>query len=448
MDVNSRLPQGIRQLGVTALLLFATLAPVTVSAADEDLEAAFQAMLADPGNVALTERYAHVAIAAADYEAAIGALEGLLMMSPDLTRVRVDLGILYYRLKSNAAAAYHLRRALADGGLSPGQVTRAEQFLVRSEGATRRHLFSGNVSAGLRFRSNANSGPDSTTVRAGGFDVVLNDAFREDGDGDGFFVGNFSHVYDFKQQDDLVLESTAFVYANRQFDIDEVNTALVEITTGPRLKPWPVEHKHFDLRPHMVANIIFRDDDELSHVYGVGLDMRYYTDERLRLDTRYQHRQRNYNNTADRPFIAQERDGHEHYFALNGRYLVSESFSVLGRFDLISRTAKAVWNDSLELGVRVRGDYSYAAPFDWTPGRWRLFAGGEYRDTDYDAANPAIDPLRIRDDREWRFTAGNAIPITGRLQAIFEVSGQFVESNLANFDRDNISTTLSMSYWF
>ncbi len=437
-----------RDAWLAIALSVALAAPAVEAATEADLQSAFEAMFADPGNVDLTLSYARVAIEAADYEAAIGALEGVLMMSPDLAAVRVDLGILYYRLESFAAARYHLNRALADGGLTRAQNVRAQNFLVRVDDSTGRHFISGRITAGLRYRTNANSGTDSSRVLARGFDVILDDEFQEDGDGDGFISANVRHVYDLKRQNDLALESTAFLYGNRQFDLDQVNNVTLEGTTGARFKPRPVAWKGFDVRPHFVVNGVFRDDDLLSNVYGAGIDVNYFDDRRLRISSLFQHRQRRYNNTAARPRIEQQRDGHEHIFRLNGRYLLRDNFSVLGGFDVIDRAAKADFNDTLELGLRVRGDLTYASPLAVLPGRWRFFAGGAYRDTDYDAANPAIDPLRVRDDREWRFNVGNAIPLSGRLQALIEVSGQFVDSNLPNFERDNISTTVSMSYWF
>lgn len=439
----------LRRVALATLLLVLGMAPTAqASVAEENLESAFAAMLAEPGNTGLTLRYARAAIEAADFEAAIGALEGLLMMSPDLTRVRVDLGVLYYRLESHAAAAYHLNKALADGGLDAAQNQRAQEFLTRVDDASDRHFVTGRISAGLRYRTNANAGPDSSTVRARGLDVELDDEFQEDGDGDFFVTANVRHVYDFRQQNALALETTGFFYGSRQFDLDRLNNFTLEATTGPRVKPYPTTWKGLDLRPHLVANVIFRDDDLLSNVYGVGLDLRYVTDQRLRISSRYQNRQRDFHASRERPFIERERDGHEHFFSLDGRYLLRDNVSLLARFNLIDRSAKARFNDSLELGIRVRTDITYDSPVAWSEGRWRFYVAGGYRDTDFDSANPRVDPVRVRDDREWRFNVGQAVPITGRLHAILEVSGQFVDSNLPNFERDNISTTLSMSYWF
>ena len=309
------MPSIFRKLGCLTALLWITALPLQ-AATETDLQSAFDAMLADPANNELTAKYARVAIEAADYEAAIGALEGLLMMSPDLSRIRADLGILYYRLGSFGAARYHLNRALSEGQLTQGQATRAQEFLVRADETTSRHFFSGRVTGGLRFRSNANSGPDSATVRARGLDVVLDDQFREDSDGDVFFNANLKHVYDFKRQDSLALESTGFIYANRQFDIDQLNNVTVEMTSGPRWRPNPVAWKGFDWRPHVVANVVLRDDVLLSNQYGLGVALRYYTDKRLRINGKYQHRQREFHNSKRLPTLEQTREGFRTYFSL------------------------------------------------------------------------------------------------------------------------------------
>ena len=425
-----------------------SLAGVVHAATEADIQSAFDSMLADPGNVELTLNYARVATDAADYEAAIGALEGLLMMAPDMSNIRMELGILYYRLGSYAAASYHLSRAVADGRLNPAGTVRAEQFLARVDASGKRNLFNGRITAGVRYRTNANSGPDSSSVRARGFDVILRDEFLEEDDGDGFVTANLRHVYDLKRQDRMAWENDLFFYANRQFDLERVNNVIVEGTSGVRWNPFSTQLKGFDWRPHMVFNVVYRDDDRLSNIYGGGVDVSYYTDRRFRITGRFQHRVRQFNNTADRPRIESQRDGHENFFWVNARYLLRDNLSILGRFNLVERETEADFNDALELGIRLRADLTYNSPISILPGRWRFFVGGDYRDTDYDAPNPNVDPFKVRDDKEYRFNVGNAFPITGRLQAILEVSGQFVESNLPNFERDNISTTASISYWF
>ena len=81
---------------------------------------AFQAMLKDPGNLETVMAYAQAATKAGDYEAAVSAYEGMLIIDSNLPRVRLELGILYYRLKSYETSRTYLETALASPTL-PGE---------------------------------------------------------------------------------------------------------------------------------------------------------------------------------------------------------------------------------------------------------------------------------------------------------------------------------------
>ena len=67
-------------------------------------EALFQQMLRDPANLDITFAYADVSAKLGDYEAAASALERMLLFNPDLPRVDLELGALYFRMGAFALA--------------------------------------------------------------------------------------------------------------------------------------------------------------------------------------------------------------------------------------------------------------------------------------------------------------------------------------------------------
>ena len=85
------------------------------AALEKQYEAAFQAVLKDPGNLDKTFRYAELAVAVGDLEGAVSALERMLIYNPKLPRVRLELGSLYFRLGSYAVAKSYLTRAEIQG---------------------------------------------------------------------------------------------------------------------------------------------------------------------------------------------------------------------------------------------------------------------------------------------------------------------------------------------
>jgi tetratricopeptide (TPR) repeat protein len=93
--------------------------------------AAFQEMLKDPGNLETVMAYAQAATKARDYEGAVAAYEGMLLIDSDLPRVRLELGILYYRLKSYDASRTYLESALQSPTLPADIRKPAEKLLAK-----------------------------------------------------------------------------------------------------------------------------------------------------------------------------------------------------------------------------------------------------------------------------------------------------------------------------
>lgn len=125
---------------LTAILLSATVLigcqPADpVKGASPELQrqynAAFQDMLNKPGDLEVALKYASVATQAGDLEGAISTYEGMLLVDSNLPRVRLELGILYYRLKSYEVSRTYLETALQSPTLPADVRKPAEQLLSK-----------------------------------------------------------------------------------------------------------------------------------------------------------------------------------------------------------------------------------------------------------------------------------------------------------------------------
>ena len=105
-------------------------------------------------------RFAALAAQTGDLEGAISALERMLLINPDLPRVRLELGVLYYRLGS-----YEVARTYLEGG---AEVARRAARCARQGRAIHggiaiseqnRRILAGEAFFGWRYQSNANLGP-------------------------------------------------------------------------------------------------------------------------------------------------------------------------------------------------------------------------------------------------------------------------------------------------
>src|SRR4051812_36820222 len=97
---------GMQKISVILLAAFALAACEAkqtgqiAPAMQQQYDVAFRAMLNNPGDFDTALNYAAVARKAGDLEGAIGTYEGLLLVQSDLPTVRVELAMLYYKLKS------------------------------------------------------------------------------------------------------------------------------------------------------------------------------------------------------------------------------------------------------------------------------------------------------------------------------------------------------------
>lgn len=96
-------------------------------------DAAFQEMLRQPANLDSLFKFATLAEQVGDNEGAISALERMLLLDPNLPRVQLELGLLYYRLRSYDMAQTYLDLALKSPELPPDIRKQAERVLARAQ---------------------------------------------------------------------------------------------------------------------------------------------------------------------------------------------------------------------------------------------------------------------------------------------------------------------------
>src|SRR5829696_2006453 len=153
---RSQLRSWLLRVAATALGALLLCAPVKAQriVANPEYDAMFAQVLREPANLDLSFRFAEIATAAGDYEAAIGALERMLFYNPALPRVRLELGILYFRLGSYEMARSYLAGALAGADAPPEVRARVEPFLFEIDRRLATTQWSGFGQLGVRFQTN------------------------------------------------------------------------------------------------------------------------------------------------------------------------------------------------------------------------------------------------------------------------------------------------------
>jgi Flp pilus assembly protein TadD len=103
--------------------------PAATPAQRAAYDKAFQTALDKPSDPETLARFAELAVQIGDIEGAISALERLLIVDSRQPEVRLELGVLYFRLGSKEAALTYLEAARAAPEATPRVRERAEAFL-------------------------------------------------------------------------------------------------------------------------------------------------------------------------------------------------------------------------------------------------------------------------------------------------------------------------------
>ena len=93
---------------------------------------AFQATLDKPSDPMVLVNFAKIAVTMGDVEGAISALERLLLVEGDQPEVKLELGVLYYRLGAGDVARAYLQQA-RDSELSTDDVRQRANTYLSSE---------------------------------------------------------------------------------------------------------------------------------------------------------------------------------------------------------------------------------------------------------------------------------------------------------------------------
>jgi len=105
-------------------------APVAVTDAMRVLyDAAFQETLRKPADPATLVGFAEIAVKVGDLEGAISALDRLLLIDGDQPDVKLELGVLYFRLGSFEAARSYLDEVRTSARASTAAKARAAEYI-------------------------------------------------------------------------------------------------------------------------------------------------------------------------------------------------------------------------------------------------------------------------------------------------------------------------------
>jgi hypothetical protein len=411
-------------------------------------DAAFDDMLRQPANLDVLFKFATLATQTGDLEGAISALERMLLINNNLPRVRLELGVLYYRLGSYEVARTYLEGALKAPNLPPDVRSRAEQFMAQIENQQKSSHFSGEAFVGWRYQSNANLGPTSSSVRLFGQAANLNQQAIGGPDWGVVSTLQVRHTYDFGRQDKSALETQFTAYANRQFQLSAANVSLLDLTSGPRFQAFNGTFEDFTVKPFASFGAIWVNDTPYYTSYGGGVETSVLLSDRTRNTSTFVWRKHDNNNTWYLPTNSLFR-GTEYTGTTAFQFQLSPTVSIFGigqaqRYE----TEQAPWQSYQLWGLGGGMTFRFIDPFLKTQLPWTVSLTVTQQWWHYDAPDPTVDPTTFRDQSDLIANLTIAVPFDDRTTFTL-TGGRFVRTaTLSNYAFENNNMMFGISWRF
>src|SRR5712671_2843703 len=353
-----------------------TVAAEDRSALEAQKEALFQRMFRDPANLDVTFAYADVSARLGDYEAAVSALERLLLFNPDLPRVQLELGALYYRMGSYELARDYFDKAAA-ANPPPEVRARVEQYLTDIEKSQSRHHLSGYVFFGGQYQTDANVAGSSLILSPVG-PVVLGNQFVKQASGSIFGSGSLLYSYDMETQNHDTLEVTSVGYLNHYFNanVTRLDLGFVEVTGGPRFN-FPngglIGDKPASFKAYLIGDEVGLGWNQYFAAVGPGIEYDEIIWNDVALRGVFEFRQKWFNNAPTRP-LSTGLGGSDKLFSLSAAKPITENSALNLQFDFLNQSTQLAYYTNTTYAVTGAYRIRYDDPIGITPNPWETTA--------------------------------------------------------------------------
>jgi Tfp pilus assembly protein PilF len=401
----------------------------------QDYDALFQQMYKNPSNLEVSFKFAEQAVKRGDYEAAIGALERMLFFNPNLPRVKLELGVLYFKLGSFELARSYFQEAIKSADAPDDIRAQVRAYLTEIDRRLARYEFSVFTTAGFRSQTNANLGPSSLMVRALGQDALLNNAFGKQSDWNFFQTLTANYAYKLGTRGDAI-EASFLGVNSRQYKLDQYNLGLVELIVGPRF----AIGQNASFKVYGIGDQVWLGDANYFSAGGGGVSARTTVGDHGLLEAYVEQRHRDFSDSTNFPTASQQ----------SGELLSAAVTSDL-RFGALHWTTRVGYDQNRAIfdynaykrySIDMAFPYEFTLPVFGTPHQFVIAPTIGYSWANYYAPNPIVDPFMVRTDGEQRYGAIFDAQVYRNVGVRTQIQYTKINSTLPNYRTDNFSVSV------
>ena len=412
-----------------------------VPAIELDYESLFQQMYKNPSNLDVSFRFAEQAVKRADYEAAIGALERMLFFNPNLPRVKLELGVLYFKLGSFELARGYFQDAVKGADVPDDIRAQVRAYLAEIDRRLSRYEYSVFLHGGMRYQTNANIGPNGLMVRALGQDAILDNRFGKTPDWNTFQTAAASFAYKMNLRGDQI-EATLLALNSRQFKLSQFNLGLVEVLVGQRV----AIGQNASFKYYGIGDQVWLGDANYFGALGGGLSARTTLGDLGIAEAYVETRKRQFSDSVNYPTSSEQ----------TGQLTTAAATTDL-KFGPMHWTTRVGYDENraiFDYNSYKRYSVDIAFPFEFqlamfgAPKQYVIAPTAGYSWANYAAPNAIVDPNITRHDREQRYGVIFDAQLIDNIGLRTQVQYTKINSSLPNYTTSNFSVGLGPTVRF
>lgn len=408
--------------------------------------AAFEETLRQPDNAEVLLKYAQAAAAAEDYEGAITAYERFLVIDADQPRVKFELGVLYYKLKSYDAARAYFDQARNSGKASPDVAERSSEFIRDIDRRWGPSRLTGEFVAGIRYSDNPASLPTGT-LQSYGATVVPNPTFQRRSDFAFIGAASLSHRYDFGRQDSGTLETDFSFYTAKQFQVTAADVMLLDLGVGPRMELIDGPLSGVQLKPFVSGRYITVGNLPTYWAWGAGLEASVPVADKVRAGVVVLGQRRDFVDNAAVPFNSQN-SGNNGTVAANLRAELTANLEASLGGNYTRYIAMTGFQSYGEAGLGGSLTWRFEDPVGINGRKWTLAGNAALAFATYDQPDPFIQPGTVRSQTDVNLGLLLSVPLDDRLTLVGQTTYFQRSASINNYSFDSFSSLLGIGWRF
>ncbi len=397
----------------------------------------YEDVMKDPDNIDLNFRYARTQVTKGDILKAAGTLERILMVNPELPRVRLFYLSVLFRLDNLDDAEKELK-ILTKQQLTKPMREELEGYVAQIKQRRRKTRVGLTFTAGLDYDQNRNSAPASGIRLAANLPVILDSASTRKGDATKTMNASVNVNHDLGYQAGHSLFTSLSYYRAEQTNIRTLNLQSYNASLGGTFKS-PI----VDVTPTMSAGHLILAETTYQRSYGPSLRLDKKLTPRLSVFGTAGHQRQEYARTQVVP-TADQKTGDQHSGGAGFNYALARGLSLAVSYTHTLQGAREAFN------AYQREALSVSMTKVLAQGRFTVLTLAPQFDG-YRAADASISPKR-RQDHTYRANLTFGTPlgfITPSLNALLmSLSYEYfhARSNIPNNAYTNNKVSASLTY--